>query len=314
MADADGERITLLHRDGHGIGSTHFRRLTAALSLLAFSAIALTGYMYMQAQAVANDMNFKGAKKGKPGAALVPDVIDKVHDKVALRVRFDKHFTVADGTELDQNMTAIEPDVLLEGTKKKALYTLIMSDPDAPTPQNPTHREYLHWLVTNIPASRAKAAAGDLVVGYVGPAPPEGRHRYGLTVWLQHKDRPVMVETSPLRPGFKTRAFAAAHELEGPVGALVFYVPHTEEAGEEEEAAPPEVGGEDEATAAEAEAAAAGAEAAAAEAPAATVDAGEAAAAPEAGETAAASEAEEAGPSEPEEAGPSETQEATPEQ
>lgn len=32
------------------------------------------------------------------------------------------------------------------------LYTLVLSDPDAPSPAMPTSREYLHWLVTNAPA------------------------------------------------------------------------------------------------------------------------------------------------------------------
>ena len=30
-------------------------------------------------------------------------------------------------------------------------YTLMMVDPDAPSPQRPTIRSFLHWLVTNIP-------------------------------------------------------------------------------------------------------------------------------------------------------------------
>ena len=30
-------------------------------------------------------------------------------------------------------------------------YTLVMSDPDAPSPAMPTSREFLHWLVTNAP-------------------------------------------------------------------------------------------------------------------------------------------------------------------
>ncbi len=30
-------------------------------------------------------------------------------------------------------------------------YTLVLSDPDSPSPTAPTYREYLHWLVTNAP-------------------------------------------------------------------------------------------------------------------------------------------------------------------
>jgi protein FLOWERING LOCUS T len=32
-------------------------------------------------------------------------------------------------------------------------YTLVMVDPDAPSPSNPTLRNILHWLVTDIPGS-----------------------------------------------------------------------------------------------------------------------------------------------------------------
>lgn len=30
-------------------------------------------------------------------------------------------------------------------------YTLVLSDPDAPSPAMPTSREFLHWLVINAP-------------------------------------------------------------------------------------------------------------------------------------------------------------------
>jgi phosphatidylethanolamine-binding protein (PEBP) family uncharacterized protein len=32
-------------------------------------------------------------------------------------------------------------------------YTLLMVDPDAPSPDNPAMREWLHWIVTNIPGA-----------------------------------------------------------------------------------------------------------------------------------------------------------------
>ena len=32
-------------------------------------------------------------------------------------------------------------------------YTLIMTDPDAPSRQTPTFREWHHWLVVNIPGN-----------------------------------------------------------------------------------------------------------------------------------------------------------------
>ncbi|MGH7575451.1 MAG: YbhB/YbcL family Raf kinase inhibitor-like protein [Longimicrobiales bacterium] len=71
-------------------------------------------------------------------------------------------------------------------------YALIVDDPDAPDPAAP-RMTYVHWVVYNIPASASglpEAAGGALPqgaregvndwkrVGYGGPHPPIGRHRY----------------------------------------------------------------------------------------------------------------------------------------
>jgi Raf kinase inhibitor-like YbhB/YbcL family protein len=79
---------------------------------------------------------------------------------------------------------------LPDGTKSLAL---IVDDPDVPDPKAPT-REWVHWLLYNIPAGvRSLAEAmqeislpeGTLAgrndwgkAGYGGPCPPIGRHRY----------------------------------------------------------------------------------------------------------------------------------------
>ncbi|MEZ0230724.1 MAG: YbhB/YbcL family Raf kinase inhibitor-like protein [Planctomycetota bacterium] len=74
-----------------------------------------------------------------------------------------------------------------QGTKSLAL---IVSDPDAPDPAAPK-MTYVHWVAYNLPstangipeggalprgAKEGRNDAGGL--GYVGPAPPKGRHRY----------------------------------------------------------------------------------------------------------------------------------------
>lgn len=45
-----------------------------------------------------------------------------------------------------------------------------MCDPDAPSRQNATRREFLHWLVVNIPGKNVKQ--GELKMDYRGPSPP----------------------------------------------------------------------------------------------------------------------------------------------
>lgn len=77
-----------------------------------------------------------------------------------------------------------------EGTKALAL---IVDDPDVPDPAAPK-RTWVHWVVSDLPASvtslkegasrrsmprearEGKNDSGDL--GYSGPYPPKGRHRY----------------------------------------------------------------------------------------------------------------------------------------
>lgn len=67
---------------------------------------------------------------------------------------------------------------------------LIVDDPDAPDPAAPK-RTYVHWVLYDIPASVKSIGAGRTLpdgaregmndwerVGYGGPCPPIGRHRY----------------------------------------------------------------------------------------------------------------------------------------
>lgn len=82
-----------------------------------------------------------------------------------------------------------------EGTKS---YALIIDDPDAPDPKGPTC-VWVHWLVFNMPASLSslpEAQGPQSVIkgisqgqndwkklGYGGPCPPVGRHRYFHTLY-----------------------------------------------------------------------------------------------------------------------------------
>lgn len=67
---------------------------------------------------------------------------------------------------------------------------LIVDDPDAPDPKAPK-RTYVHWVVYDIPPSTPGLVAGESApagardglndwkrLGYGGPCPPIGRHRY----------------------------------------------------------------------------------------------------------------------------------------
>lgn len=51
------------------------------------------------------------------------------------------------------------------------MYVTRTTDPDAPSRENSTSGEFLHWLVVNIPGDHL--LDGEELVEYVGPAPPK---------------------------------------------------------------------------------------------------------------------------------------------
>jgi phosphatidylethanolamine-binding protein (PEBP) family uncharacterized protein len=51
------------------------------------------------------------------------------------------------------------PRVTFQGEPAK-LTTLLMVDPDAPSPDNPVMAQWLHWLVANIPGERDSSLHG----------------------------------------------------------------------------------------------------------------------------------------------------------
>lgn len=110
-----------------------------------------------------------------------------------------------------------EPDVVI--TPKEGTYTLMMVDPDAPKPNAPKYRSWLHWLVINIPAN--DVARGEEVLGYQPPEPAEGRHRYLYLLFKQHGR--VTTRQPAKRQGFQVREWAKEHELGNPVNGLFFW-------------------------------------------------------------------------------------------
>ncbi len=125
----------------------------------------------------------------------------------------------ADGDEIPIRYTCEGDDVSPplrwtdppEGTKS---FALIVDDPDAPDPRAP-RTVWVHWVVYDIPAEvrelAENASAAGLPagareglndwkrVGYGGPCPPIGRHRYfhklyALDVTLGDLGRPTKAE------------------------------------------------------------------------------------------------------------------------
>ncbi|CAG8501380.1 5472_t:CDS:2 [Racocetra fulgida] len=87
--------------------------------------------------------------------------------------------------ELGNKFTIDAPDVnfVFNGSDSdnKSRFTLMMVDPDAPSRENPTLREWRHWIVGNIPSDGNLSEATHLD-DYYAPSPPSGtgEHRYVL--------------------------------------------------------------------------------------------------------------------------------------
>lgn len=84
---------------------------------------------------------------------------------------------------------ASKPVVNFQKNSNK-LYTVIMVDPDAPSPKNPINRYFLHWLVVNISSN----FEGETINEYTAPNPPEGKHRYYTCILEQENEITRMKE------------------------------------------------------------------------------------------------------------------------
>ncbi|XP_072154801.1 protein D3-like [Bemisia tabaci] len=112
----------------------------------------------------------------------------------------------------------------------EALYVLIFIDPDVPTRENPTEREYLHWLVGNI--YQDQWTTGETIVDYIGPIPEHmnGPHRMVFLVYKQPSTDFIRFEEERLPPKhdqkkrgkFSSMNFAKKYNLTGPVAANFF--------------------------------------------------------------------------------------------
>jgi protein FLOWERING LOCUS T len=82
---------------------------------------------------------------------VVGDIVDYFPASALLRVLYGGREMTC-GSELRPSQVATEPTVSITATggggrDGRAFYTLVMVDPDSPSPSNPSKREYLHWYV-----------------------------------------------------------------------------------------------------------------------------------------------------------------------
>ncbi|XP_052186258.1 CEN-like protein 1 [Diospyros lotus] len=150
---------------------------------------------------------------------VVGDVVDAFIPSVIMAVTYNPNNQVTNGREFLPSVIASRPRAEIGGDDMRAAYTIIMTDPDAPSPSEPYLREHLHWIVTDIPGT-TDASFGREIVGYEAPKPVIGIHRYVFVLFRQRARQTVRAPAS--RDCFITRDFAAENGLGLPVAVVYF--------------------------------------------------------------------------------------------
>ncbi|KAF5759901.1 putative phosphatidylethanolamine-binding protein [Helianthus annuus] len=98
---------------------------------------------------------------------VVGNFMDPFVPTVTVTAYFGDH-RLTNCSELRLATAQIAPRVVIGGNQDE-LYTLIMVDPDAPNPNEPSSREVVLWIVTNIPGGTSTAEGSSVVkVGLLG--------------------------------------------------------------------------------------------------------------------------------------------------
>ncbi|KAG6672971.1 hypothetical protein I3843_16G087700 [Carya illinoinensis] len=149
---------------------------------------------------------------------VIGDVVDMFVPTANMSAYFGpKHVT--NGCDVKPSAATNPPKVTLSGNSDE-LYTLVMTDPDAPSPSEPSMREWVHWIVVDIPGG-TNPTRGKEILPYVGPRPPIGIHRYILVLFRQRA--PLgLVDQPASRANFNTRIFAGQLDLGLPVATVYF--------------------------------------------------------------------------------------------
>ncbi|XP_075148656.1 protein D3-like [Haematobia irritans] len=162
---------------------------------------------------------------------VIPDLLDE-GPRETLKVTFGNGVTVNKGNELTPTQVQNEPNVEWEAGEG-VFYTLLMTEPDAPSRNDLTMREWQHWLVVNIPGNNI--TKGTILSEYQGSGPDQGTglHRYVYLLFKQPKaiqfDETYSAATSTKgRPHFSTRRFIKKYDLGIPIAGNFYEAQYDE--------------------------------------------------------------------------------------
>ncbi|GFR06400.1 phosphatidylethanolamine-binding protein 1 [Trichonephila clavata] len=154
---------------------------------------------------------------------IIPDVPQSV-----IKIQYPSRRAIDCGAVLFSNATKDEPRIEFKALNSDKLHTLVMFDPDIPTPQDPYLASYRHWLVENIPGSSFHE--GYTISSYVSPNPPltSNAHRYIFLIYQQPKDEKLENNfDNNKRTHFQINTFVQNRNLIGPIAGNFMYVRHS---------------------------------------------------------------------------------------
>ncbi|KAL1813822.1 hypothetical protein DCAR_0626198 [Daucus carota subsp. sativus] len=151
---------------------------------------------------------------------VVGEVVDIFSPSVKMKVTYNSNKLVCNGHELMPSVITWRPRVEIGGQDLREAYTLIMTDPDAPSPSDPYLKEHIHWIVTDIPGT-TDVSFGREVLSYETPKPVIGIHRYVFVLFKQ-RGRHAVNGAPSSRDNFSTRCFSEEYGLGLPVAAVYF--------------------------------------------------------------------------------------------
>ncbi|XP_013100098.1 protein D3 [Stomoxys calcitrans] len=156
---------------------------------------------------------------------VIPDVLDE-GPKHFLKITYDNGILADKGVELTPTQVKNQPKIEWQA-EAGTYYTLIMTDPDAPSRKEPTMREWHHWLVGNIPGDQLNK--GEVLTEYVGSGAPKdtGLHRYTFLLFKQPKklefdEKRLTKNQGAGRENFSTRKFCEKYKLGEPLAGNFF--------------------------------------------------------------------------------------------
>nr|XP_018905875.1 PREDICTED: protein D3-like [Bemisia tabaci] len=151
--------------------------------------------------------------------SLLPDVISYA-PKQMLWMEFIDDFIADIGNDLSGLDVLYPPWLIKWPCKNDSYYAILGTGPDTLVNGLPIKKEFMHWLVVNIPGKHVADGRailhGKRLADYIGPAPPKGKgyHRYAFFVYEQTMGKtkyniPKLnaTETDPLRQ-FNSEEFA----------------------------------------------------------------------------------------------------------